>query len=131
MDRKQIGRIGLVKAIEYFTIQGYTVSIPMNDTQWYDLIVEKNGRFYTVQCKATATEDGTIDLRGTGGTRGTVYDHTLEHNIDFLFCVDKDLNCFNIPVKETELQPNRRSIQLRIKPNMNHQGFESYKYLIS
>lgn len=42
-------------AINYFTINGYTVSIPMNDTQWYDLIVEKEGKFYTVQCKATAT----------------------------------------------------------------------------
>ena len=32
MDRKEIGRIGLSMAINYFTIKGYTVSIPMNDT---------------------------------------------------------------------------------------------------
>ena len=41
ISRKQIGRIGLTMAINYFTINGYTVSLPINDTQWYDLIVEK------------------------------------------------------------------------------------------
>lgn len=29
-------------AINYFTINGYTVSLPLNDTQWYDLVVEKD-----------------------------------------------------------------------------------------
>ena len=33
MDRKQIGRIGLTYAIHYFTLQGYTISLPVNDTQ--------------------------------------------------------------------------------------------------
>ena len=45
MFRKNIGRIGLSMAINYFTIKGYTVSIPMNDTQWYDIVVEKDGMY--------------------------------------------------------------------------------------
>ena len=48
INRKQIGRIGLSMAINYFTCQGYTVSLPMNDTQWYDLVIEKDGKFETV-----------------------------------------------------------------------------------
>ena len=72
-NRIQTGRIGLTMAINYFTIQGYTVSLPINDTQWYDLIVEKDGIFKTVQCKATATEISSIDLRCTGGTGGKMY----------------------------------------------------------
>ena len=48
ISRKQIGRIGLSMAINYFTIKGYTVSLPVNDTQWYDLIIEKDGIFETV-----------------------------------------------------------------------------------
>ena len=32
MSRKQTGRVGLSMAINYFTIKGYTVSLPMNDT---------------------------------------------------------------------------------------------------
>ena len=62
-------------AINYFTCQGYTISLPINDTQWYDLVVEKDGKFYTVQCKATQTENGDIDFRSTGGTNGGVYDN--------------------------------------------------------
>ena len=101
MDRKQLGRIGLVKAIEYFTLQGYTISLPINDTQWYDLIVEKNGVFNTIQCKATGTKENIIDLRCTGGTNGAQYDHLLNHcNLDYLFCVGNDLSCYNIPIKD-------------------------------
>ena len=92
-NRKQIGRIGLSMAINYFTCQGYTISLPINDTQWYDLVVEKDGKFYTVQCKATQTENGDIDFRSTGGTNGGVYDNLLNHSeLDYLFCVNNDLN---------------------------------------
>ena len=94
MDRKQIGRIGLAQAINYFTLQGYTVSLPINDTQWYDLIVEQNGEFKTVQCKATATEDGSIDFRSSGGTHGSIYGHALDTPVDIMFCVDKDLHIY-------------------------------------
>ena len=98
MNRKQIGRLGLTKAIEYFTEKGYSISIPLNDTQWYDLIIEKNGIFQAVQCKATATENDEIDIRSTGGTDGGVYDSILNHpNLAYIFCVNKDLNCWNIP----------------------------------
>ena len=45
INRKNIGRIGLSMAINYFTCKGYTVSIQMNDTQWYDIVVEKDGIF--------------------------------------------------------------------------------------
>ena len=80
IPRKQIGRIGLTMAINYFTIQGYTISLPINDTQWYDLIIEKNGCFETVQRKATLTEDDTVDLRSKGGTKGTIYDNLKNHS---------------------------------------------------
>lgn len=45
---KDKGRAGLSLAIAYFGTNGYTVSLPINDTQWYDLIVEKNGIIQTV-----------------------------------------------------------------------------------
>ena len=116
-------------AINYFTCQGYTISLPINDTQWYDLVVEKDGKFYTVQCKATQTENGDIDFRSTGGTNGGVYDNLLNHSeLDYLFCVNKDLNMWLIPIKD--IQQNRRSIRLRTEPNANNQGFQTYKYRV-
>ena len=128
-NRKQIGRIGLSMAINYFTCQGYTISLPINDTQWYDLVVEKDGKFYTIQCKATQTENGDIDFRSTGGTNGGVYDNLLNHSeLDYLFCVNKDLNMWLIPIKD--IQQNRKSIRLRTEPNANNQGFQTYKYRV-
>lgn len=129
IDRKQVGRIGLSMAINYFTLQEYTISLPINDTQWYDLVVEKNGILETVQCKATKTTDGVIDFRSTGGTRGTEYDNLLNHpDLDWLFCVDKDLNMWLLPIKEIPKDQGR--IKLRSKPNKNGRGFQTYKYKV-
>ena len=131
VDRKFIGRIGLSMAINYFTCQGYTISLPLNDTQWYDLIIEKDGVFQTVQCKATQTDNGVIDFRNTGSTKGEVYDNPLNHStLDYLFCVDKDLNMWNIPVKDLIAFGNKNRITLRLEPTVNGQGFQTYKYLV-
>jgi len=131
MTNKQLGRIGLSMAINYFIINGYTVSLPLNDTQWYDLIIEKDGVFETVQCKCTDTQNNRISLRSTGGTKGEVYDNVVNYpNLTYLFCVDSNRNCFNIPIKDLLLEQNTNSIALRTEPNSNGQGFNTYKYLV-
>ena len=128
ISRKNVGRIGLSMAINYFTIHGYTVSVPLNDTQWYDLIIEKDGQFETVQCKATMTIDDTIDLRSTGGTKGLEYDNVKNHTeLTYLFCVNKDLKMWLIPIKEL---PQINQIKLRTEPNKNNQGFQTYKFQV-
>ena len=128
INRKQIGRVGLSMAINYFTIQGYTVSLPINDTQWYDLIVEKNNQFFTVQCKATQTKNDSIDLRSTGGTKGSVYDNALNHsNLDYLLCVNKDLKMWLIPIKDITTS---KQIRLRTEPTKNNQGFQTFQYQV-
>lgn len=128
INRKQIGRLGLSMAINYFTIQGYTVSLPINDTQWYDLIIEKDNQFFTVQCKATQTENDLIDLRSTGGTKGFIYDNVLNHSkLDYLFCVNKDLKMWLIPVKDITTS---KQITLRTEPTKNNQGFQTFQYQV-
>ena len=52
-DNKNKGRAGLSLAIAYFGCNGYTVSLPLNDTQDYDLIVDDGKKLYKVQVKAT------------------------------------------------------------------------------
>lgn len=114
MTNREIGRIGLSMAINYFTLNGYTISLPLNDTQWYDMVVEKENKFYTVQCKATMTEKDEISLRSCGGTNGSVYDSILNHpELDFLFCVNKDLNCWLIPIQDIVNSGNTKTITLR------------------
>ena len=131
VNRKQIGRIGLSMAINYFTCQGYTISLPMNDTQWYDLVIEKDGKFQTVQCKATQTENSEISLRNTGGTNGSVYDNVTNHSeLDYLFCVNKNLDMWCIPMKDLLQAGNTNKISLREEPPKNNQGFQTYKYRV-
>ena len=124
------GNAGLALAIAYFGTNGYTVSTPLNDTQWYDLIVEKDGIFQTVQCKFTASKDNSISLRSTGGTKGSVYDNVKNHPLDLLFCVDKDIHMYVIPMQDLLEVDNVNSIRLRTEPNSNNQGFNTYKYLV-
>lgn len=127
---KQKGNAGLGLAIAYFTCNGYSVSIPLNDTQWYDLIVEKDGRLFSVQCKFTASQNNNIDLRSTGGTNGGVYDHTLNHPVDYIFCADSNQNLYLIPTKDLIDFGVKNRISLRITPTSNNQGFQTYKYLV-
>ena len=120
MTNREIGRIGLSMAINYFTIQGYTISLPLNDTQWYDMVVEKDNQFYTVQCKATMTEDGAISLKSCGGTNGAAYDSILNHpELDYLFCVNKDFECWLIPVADIIAAGNTKEIKLRATLALN------------
>lgn len=128
---KDKGRAGMALGIAYFGANGYTVNIPLNDTQWYDFVIEKDGIFQTVQCKATGSSDNVISLRSTGGTKGSTYDFVLDHNLDFLFCLDKDQNMFVIPVQDMKEYGMKKQITLRIEKSTNGQGFQTYKYKVS
>lgn len=129
---KDKGRAGMSIGIAYFGVNSYTVSIPLNDTQWYDFIIEKDGIFYTVQCKATGSQDNAISLKSSGGTKGSTYDNILNHKIDLLFCLDKDKNIFVIPVEDIRANGNTNSIRLRTKlsSSVNSTTFDTSKYLV-
>lgn len=127
---REKGRAGLSLAIAYFGSNGYTVSLPINDTQWYDLIIEKDGLLQTVQCKLTATKNSEISLTSKGGTKGKVYDRIISHPVDLLFCADKNKNLFVIPMKDILNSGNQRSIVLRTEHNTNGRGLDTFEYLV-
>ena len=85
---KDKGRTGLALAIGYFGSHGYTVSIPLNDTQDYDLLVDDGNQILKISVKATAqiasSGASIVSLRNTGGTKGTVYGREVDKNIDFV-----------------------------------------------
>ena len=127
---KDKGRAGMSFAIAYFGSNGYTVSVPLNDTQWYDLIIEKDGIFQTVQCKATGSQNNTISLRNCGGTKGKEYDNILNHNLDLLFCLNSKQELFVIPIQDLKQYTPRSQITLNTNKPLNNQGFPSYKYQV-
>lgn len=128
---KDKGRAGMALGIAWFGANGYTVNIPLNDTQWYDFVAEKDGKFYSVQCKATGSADGSISLRSCGGTNGGVYERVIDNPIDFLFCVDQNQHMYVIPGDDLRASGNVNKITLRTEPTANKQGFQTYQYLVA
>ena len=128
---KDKGRAGLSLAISYFSLNWYTVSLPLNDTQWYDLIIEKDGIFQTVQCKFTATKDNAIILKSNGGTKGQTYDSVLNHQLDYLFCANENLDMWLIPLTDLKQSGNTKAIKLRKEyASKAHPKFDTTKYII-
>lgn len=97
---KEKGNTGLGMAIAYYTSQGYTVSIPLNDTQDYDLIVDKNDELKRVQVKATSCKNrGTyqVALKSCGGTKGSTYKTIIDTKIEEVFIFTGDGEMYIIP----------------------------------
>lgn len=100
---KEKGNSGLGIAIAYFASHGYTVSIPLNDTQDYDLIIDKENIIQKVQVKSTSckTKYGTyqVALKSCGGTNGKTYKTLIDTNIDIIFIVTDQIDTFLIPLE--------------------------------
>jgi HJR/Mrr/RecB family endonuclease len=56
-NTKKQGDVGLGQAIAWFTRNSYTVSLPLTDSQDYDLIVDKDNVLYRVQVKTTSNKN--------------------------------------------------------------------------
>ena len=84
------GNVGMGKAIAYYTNLGYTVSIPLNDCQEYDLVVEYPDGLKKVQIKTTRYKNRqgnyVVALRTTGGHSSKV---KVASNYDILWAVNE------------------------------------------
>lgn len=108
MNTKQKGNIAMAEAIRYFTIKGYVVLIPLNDSQKYDLAVEIDNLLFKVECKYTTYKSPSgnyqLDLRSSGGTKGSTYHKLSNEDCDYIFLTTSDLNSYLIPMLDIENQ---------------------------
>lgn len=102
MNTKQKGNAGIGAAIAYFTKIGHTVLIPLTDSQEYDLVIDIDTFLYKVQVKYTSHKKPSgnyeIPLRSISGTSRKVYKTVSESNIDYLFCVTDENDCYLLPI---------------------------------
>ena len=100
---KEKGNSGLIAAIGYYGMLGYTISLPLNDTQDYDLIVDNGERILKVQVKATAQRSPygytVVNVCSTGGTKGAAYKTVKETNVDILFVLTELQEMYEIPIQ--------------------------------
>ena len=131
---KQRGNAGLSYAIAYFGCNGYTVSVPLNDTQDYDLIVDDGTSLKRVQVKATSQMKGrdyVVSLKSCGGTKGAIYKTVKDTNIDLLFVLCANKDAYLIP-KDVITQCS--SITLKsdaIHKTNQHEVFDASLYKVS
>ena len=123
-SNKEKENSGLGIAIAYYSMNGYTVSIPLNDTQDYDLIVDKNNILKKVQVKATSCKTRynkyQVALKSCGGTKGKTYKTIINTNIDEVFIVTDSMDIFIIPIEKIK---NKSTLNLCDK-------YEKYRIVI-
>ena len=123
-SNKEKGNTGLGIAIAYYSANGYTVSIPLNDIQDYDLIVDKNNILKKVQVKATSCKTKynkyQVALKSYGGTKGKIYKTVIDTNIEEVFIVTNNMDIFIIPIEKIK---NKSTLNLCEK-------YEKYRILI-
>ena len=119
-SNKEKGNAGLGIAIAYYSANGYTVSIPLNDTQDYDLIVDKNNVLKKVQVKATSCKTKynkyQVALKSCGWTKGETYKTIIDTKIDEVFVVTDTMEMFIIPIEEIK---NKSTLNLSEKYEKN------------
>lgn len=69
MNTKRQGALGVAKAVDYYTDQGYAVFVPVSDVSRFDLVVEKDGLLKRVEVKTTSATKGEVMLRTRGGNQ--------------------------------------------------------------
>lgn len=102
MNTNQKGNLALGKAISYFTENDYIVSLPLNDSQCYDLIIEKDGILKTVQVKYTSEqkENGNFICRLQTKNQNKIFYSLKDTFCDLLFCFCSNGDKFLIPINE-------------------------------
>lgn len=134
MNSNLKGNIALGKAISYFTEQGYIINLPLNDSQCYDLIIEKEGKLQTVQVKYTNhkgnKESYECKLSTVSGTNRKEIYNLKDTFCELLFIYCANGNMFLIPIKEIATQSivtlNEKSSKFA-----NKDIFDTSKYLLN
>lgn len=100
------GNVGLAYAIAYYSKLGYTISIPLTDSQDYDVIVDTGNTLLKVQVKTTTCEKDNgnyqLNLKVSGGNQsGTGKVKTFDQNkCDLIFAMTEQFEFYSIPRTE-------------------------------
>ena len=90
MNTKSIGNIGLTHAIFSLTKLGYKISLPLNDSQDYDLVIDSEvDGLQRVEVKTTNqySDYGVpkVNVKSAGGTNGSIYGHVNASTAHLLY----------------------------------------------
>lgn len=104
-NSKKQGDAGLGVAISYFVLKGYTVFIPLTDSQDSDLVVDMDGVLKRIQVKTTKFKRNgmyILNLRVFGGNRSGKGKVKLfnQTNNDYVFAFTNEGDRYLIPTED-------------------------------
>lgn len=71
LNPSQIGLITELKCITYLLEQGFNVLTPQGNYTKYDFVIEKNNKFYRIQCKHAIEDEDSFRVRTWYSIRGS------------------------------------------------------------
>lgn len=104
-NTKQQGNVGIGRAIGWLAEQGYCVSVPLTDSQDYDLIADINDKLCRIQVKTTEykTPYGVyqVNLAVKGGNQSC---NTIKRfdskKVEYLFVLTIENDVYFIPTEK-------------------------------
>lgn len=105
-DSSKQGNLGLADSIKWFIAEGYKVSLPISDTQYYDLLVEKDNLIYKIQVKTTKSirkRDGKKGYFRISLSRGK----SLSDHLDFVYVLTSNNERYLIPKKDIKSKKDK------------------------
>ena len=96
------GNVGLGRAIAYYTAKCIPILLPLNDTQKYDLAIDKDGKLQRVSVKTSQykAKSGNYEvlLKNCGGSSGVSKTRYFDNNnCDIVFILTIDDTMYEIP----------------------------------
>lgn len=104
---KKQGNLGVARAIYEYTKLGYTVLVPLSDSDKYDLVIDNRDQLLRVQVKTTRqkakrnVQGYTVILATSGGSSKThQVRHRYDSDYDLLFVLCETGQCWSIPTSK-------------------------------
>lgn len=105
LNTKKQGDIGLGVAIGWFVSKGYTVSLPLTDSQDYDLVVDIQDKLCRVQIKTTSyirNGNYNVSISVKGGNRSSSGKIKPFNNtkVEYIFILTSEGTKYLIPAED-------------------------------
>lgn len=118
MNTTRLGDISEAKILAKLLEHGYVVLKPWSNNSRYDLVADKDDKFFRVQCKTGKLREGSIVFKtcSINRTKNGVYvAKSYAGQIDFfgVYCFELD-KCYLIPASDVEHQ---ESAKLKVTPH--------------
>jgi hypothetical protein len=119
-NTKRVGDLSELRVMHDLVLAGYLISIPFGEDHRYDVVIEKDGKFSSVQVKTGRLRNGVVvfNCYSSHTHRGGAACRMYTNEIDFfgVYCPDLD-STYLIPIAELPVQLG----MLRIEPAKNGQ----------